>query len=574
MRAWIDLEREQTYRIVLVLFLALMASRCLHAAWQLSSTYDEGMHLLDGYNWLLDGRVQDESNPPLGKALFALPLLLHQPDRPADVDPQSRHQYIFHRASRFLGTVGDGNTWKQFSGRAVAILLLILCACVTARWTYEFAGRTASAIALLLFTVEPNLLAHGMLTTLDGPATLGVTLTLWLWWRLTRSPTWSRAALCGLALGWTLGAKFSTLILLPLLLLLLWLWIRRLQRAQADESSCSVGQAVLFFVGLLAIAAGVLWMAYGFDIGPIYRVADPSGRGGRSLFYTRVVPLGFLFSRESALYFVNHVPVPAPALWRGIASVLDHVDVGRKTFLCGAVSPEGWRCFYVMVAALKWPLPVWGLALLCVRYVRRGAGGNGVWVPLVGAGCFLVAASLSHFQLGIRHILPVMPCLIVLLALGTARVFEEVPRFRKRLAALLLLLVPIPGLLVHPGYLSFMNLAAGGPAAGYLHLVDSNYDWGQELHLAIEFIRSNPDEPVYTDLFGNFDEASLPANAVPLQEPIASRPTPGLYIVSATCLQGFGTRSPGAHPWLWLRQPDRRLGWTIFVYRVGEHPEG
>jgi hypothetical protein len=105
-----------------------------------------------------------------------------------------------------------------------------------------------------------------------------------------------------------------------------------------------------------------------------------------------------------------------------------------------------------------------------------------------------------------------------------------------------------------------------------MHLVDSNYDWGQELHLAIEFIRSHPDEPVYTDLFGNFEEGSLPANAVPLQEPIVCRPAPGLYIVSATCLQGFGTRSPGAHPWLWLRQPDRRLGWTIFVYRVGPQP--
>ena len=584
---------EARYRLAAALVLALLAARCLQAAWVLSPTYDEGLHLLDGYNWLLDGRVQDERNPPVGKGILALPLLVTQPERPGDVDPLSRVESLFDRAAEFATPGNEQCRQRLFIGRCMAVLMLVLLCLLVTHWARALGGRAAGLAALVLISTEPNLLAHGMLTTLDLPATLGVTLTLYLWWRLQRKPTWLGAVFCGWGLAMALGSKLSTLALIPLLVFLLLIWVRGLKREAGDGQTWTPNKACLA-LGLVFVTAGfVLWMVYGFQTGPIYIPPEGARGFGRTGFYERMIPFGFLLPRETHWWIINHLPVPAPSLWRGTATVLDQVEAGRDAFLCGWVSPKGWLYFYILVAAWKFTVPMWLLGLLVAGWSRlQWKHASDGWVLLLGAGWFFAVASVSHFQLGVRHILPVLPALCVVLALGTVRLIERGGMIR-RLTIFVLLLAPLPGALIHPGYLSFMNLLAGGPAEGYRLLVDSNYDWGQDVQRGLRYIDAHPDEAVYVELFANIADGQLglvgergehevrpygSSNAVVgqlglagkrIERTIDRQPAPGTYLISATALQGMGTRGlPGPHPWFLLREPDGRLGWSILVYRV------
>jgi hypothetical protein len=88
--------------------------------------------------------------------------------------------------------------------------------------------------------------------------------------------------------------------------------------------------------------------------------------------------------------------------------------------------------------------------------------------------------------------LPVLPFLYVLIGVVVAWAADggAVQRGRAgnwaalvgRVAPLLLLLwLAGATLWIHPHFLSFFNLIAGGPDNGWRALVDSNIDWGQDL---------------------------------------------------------------------------------------------
>ncbi len=567
------LDTDWGYRIAVALLLLLLLARCLHAAWILSPTYDEGLHLLDGYNWLLDGKVQDERNPPLGKAWLAAPLLVLRPDRPSEVNPLSRQETIFDNAADFLRPVNDDQA-KKFAGRCSAVVLLLLLCAGAAWWTKQLAGRGASLAVLFLLTTEPNLIAHGMLTTLDIAAALGVLLTLWSWWRLVQQPSNKRAIVCGLALAFAAGSKLSCLALLPLLLILLLFWIRHGNSSLSTDEPWRPAQAVKAFF-LVCLTTGVaLWAVYGFAIGPIYVPNDPYGFSARSEYYARAIPFSFLVPKKTAYWMVSHLPMPAPAFWRGIATVLAQVDEGQRTFLFGDVSLKGWPYFYLVVAVLKLTTPCWLLLFLTAGWSRiEWRNRYDAFIPIAGLVWLFCVASFSHFQLGIRHILPLIPLLFIVISIGTVHLLRK-GKLIRRLTILCLAFAPVPGALIHPGYLSFINLFSGGPDHGYLYLTDSNYDWGQDFHQALGYIETHPDETIRMDVFGNFEYEALGLDRYRLTHSVDVYPEPGTYLIGATCLQGFGMRgSPGPHPWLLLQEPDERLGWSIFVYRISQSRE-
>ena len=93
--------------------------------------------------------------------------------------------------------------------------------------------------------------------------------------------------------------------------------------------------------------------------------------------------------------------------------------------------------------------------------------------------CYLVAAFISHSNVGERHLLPLYPFLFVL----TAAVLLSQPLPDRRVfamaaAGLLLIVETCDGL---SSLLAFFNVLAGGPPGGRHYLVDSNVDLGQDL---------------------------------------------------------------------------------------------
>src|SRR3990172_12166936 len=102
---------------------------------------------------------------------------------------------------------------------------------------------------------------------------------------------------------------------------------------------------------------------------------------------------------------------------------------------------------------------------------------------------------------------------------------------------------------IFPHYLSYFNEVAGGPQAGYQHLVDSNLDWGQDLPALKDWIDARRPENLHLGFFGTAypDRYGVRAIGIP-GYPLNAFPNEvdgftsysleaGLYAVSATALR-------------------------------------
>ncbi|MCU1338619.1 MAG: glycosyl transferase family 39 [Bryobacterales bacterium] len=93
----------------------------------------------------------------------------------------------------------------------------------------------------------------------------------------------------------------------------------------------------------------------------------------------------------------------------------------------------------------------------------------------------------SGLNLGIRHILPIFPFLILIAAASASSLAIHFP-ILKWPVALLVLGHAATSLHVYPNYLTYSNEIAGGPSTSYRLMTDSNIDWSQGLKQAGAYI--------------------------------------------------------------------------------------
>ncbi len=133
---------------------------------------------------------------------------------------------------------------------------------------------------------------------------------------------------------------------------------------------------------------------------------------------------------------------------------------------------------------------------------------------------------------------------------------------------------------IHPHYLSYFNLAAGGPENGHNILIDSNIDWGQDLIRLKQWMEENDVETVNLGWYGTAMPAYYGIDYKPLPgmpyhfdlwaDPPFNRsnPQPGVYAISATVLWELPSEEKETFAWFRAREPDDRIGYSLFIYRV------
>ena len=551
-RPWLPL-------LLLLVFFALAMTQVRYA----SITFDEGPHLAVGYTTLRthDLRLQPvHIHPPLANVLAALPLLL-QSDLP---DPTTVNGWEI--AS--LSAITDALVWQNphpariaTAGRVPILLLSTLLGALVFRWARDLGGWPAAAIALTLFALDPNLIAHSGLITTDAAAVTLSVATLYALYRWLVSPAGSRShrrcfVLTGVLLGLAQLAKVSTLSLIPVVGLILFAqaWTHgRLSHALV----LSIGR----FLILVVIAGAVIWAGYDFELSA-----------------------------------VEGVPfrVPAGTHFTIFRSLNEHYGLGHPTFAFGQVNDEGWWWYFPAAFLIKTPLSVLlllmgsvvaGVGLLAQRSAAPGwSWPNSLPVPLT-LGLFPViyaaASLLSSVNIGYRHLLPLLPFLYV----GAAQILTRLPtrrgairQTRRAAGALLMAWLALGTLRTLPTPLTHFNELAGGPSGGYRYLVDSNLDWGQNLWELASWMAENGEEhvryahysPANPEVYG-IDADFLP----PDPRAVAFtpwRPETGLYAIGATVLQGPYAPDINTYAWFRARQPVARLGDALFVYRVAEEP--
>jgi 4-amino-4-deoxy-L-arabinose transferase-like glycosyltransferase len=553
--------RPVVHGVLVALLLAAYWSMAISAAARKSPAFDELAHLTAGYSYWVTGdyRLHAE-NGLLPQKWAALPLVFADERFPALDQPAWRQSNVWALGYQFFYLAGNDLESMLALGRAMIALLGVVLGAVVYAWSRSLFGRRGGLISLTLYAFSPALLAHGALVTSDMSLTLFLFASVWAIWALTHRIDLFNLLAASAAVTAALLSKVSGLAVIPIAVTLVALRTRFGPGVAisfgAEKRAERLWPRLLAMVVSLAAAAAVvsaiIWAVYGFRYSAF---ADQPA--GQDRFYE---DWGELRSDPTATGAVvrwlrDRRALPEAYLY-GLAFI-SKVSPGRPAFLNGEVRRGGWWTFFPYAAAVKTPLPLFGLLLLgalaaSIGLRRRDLCAEALpslyqTIPLwVLVGVYGGLAVESRLNFGHRYVLPIYPAMLVLAGAASSWLTRRRAAAGAAVLALLALYVG-DSLHIRPDYLAYLNPLAGGPAQGWRHLVDSSLDWGQDLPaLKLWLDRNAGIQAVYLSYFGTGrpDRYGIRAKRLPsyIDDRTERRPyspTAGVYCVSATMLQSL-----------------------------------
>jgi hypothetical protein len=310
--------------------------------------------------------------------------------------------------------------------------------------------------------------------------------------RYLHKPSAWRLLMFGCALGLALASK-HTAVFVPLIILLQFLAHYCLN--QSESLRFSFPRRLLGWLVACLIADSLLWGCYQFRCSALpghaqgFEIAKTLESSGES---------DTLFGRS--ILGISRFHLLPESYVAGLLYVAQNST--RPSYIFGKRHETGvWYYFPVTILA-KTPLTILLLVLLAVTSPAQWRKHKcEIVVALIPITVFLLAAMSSKINIGLRHILPIYPFLIVLAAAAAA----EYGR-RSRIAAVLcvgLLLFQVGSYArSYPNEIAYANEAWGGPKHLYAYLGDSNVDWGQALYRLQDYITAHRISDCWVAWFG------------------------------------------------------------------------
>jgi len=520
--------------IAAVALLTLHAGLVLHQARVQSTTYDEPYYAPAGWARLLTGANLNPEHPPAVKLwLGASWLGAGLPDPRGVPGFSAGDQWTF--GPRLLYRDPGRAPALLFRARSSVVLLSVLLGVAVMLVARRAFGEAAGLLALSLHVLDPLVVAHAGLATLDLGAAAAIFGAVALSWVALDAGGSRLLLLAGAATGLALASKGTGVVVLPVLLLL----------------------AVAPLLARDGPPPGALRLR-------LLRAAGVAAVGAVALA-------------------VVCLPDGPDVFFRALATQRAHAAAGHASWAMGiqAMSCPGW--FFPFAWVVKTPIALLGATaagLLVVASRVRTAPATAVMV-LATPALVVAAALVSGICNGVRQLLPVTPFLAVAGGAALAALWRR--RAGRWATAGVLSWAAVALLLVHPHAITYANEAAGGPSRTWTRLTDSNVDWGQALP---ELGRVVGDVPVRTLWIDYFGTAWPPAHGVDrfrkiqdwrfsagaaLPWPRRDGPDPAgreLVAVSATCLVDAYVAETDLHAWLRARTPWRWAGNSIAVFDI------
>jgi hypothetical protein len=524
--------------VVLAAFPLIFAALAGYSFTQTSATWDEPIHLTAGYAALTQRDFSvDPSHPPLLRAWASLPAVLMDDVtmRPVPAAASTQLQWLpdaYLFAHRFMYLENDADR-LLYAARFMMVTLGILLGVFVFWWARQSMGLVPAVAALAAYTIEPNLLAHSSLVTTDLGLTCFVFGSVFFTWRVCRR--FNRIDVAGLAIcvALAMASKFSAVLLAPVVVALLALGVR--------DGSITFRRAatVACLLGLLSFAG--IWASYGFRYLP-----GPSDWR----FTLHETDLARRAPSLAALVeWVDERHLLPNAFTQGL--LYTQVSTNNlPAFLAGDISEDGWWYYFPAAFLMKTPVVLLLFmaagALTLVRTSRSAAPSPLPWrfvaIPVM---VYLGVAMASGVNIGLRHVLPIFPFLL----LAAAAAVHELHRLRPRATAVVLPVLLLAGVAevatAYPHPLTFFNQFVGGPENGHRYLADSNLGWGQSLKLLKTWMDRNKVTHVNLAYFGQADPAyygisctHLPGGPTFTRDATARPRLPGYVAISGTMLTG------------------------------------
>ncbi|WP_427164813.1 ArnT family glycosyltransferase [Streptomyces sp. C1-1] len=523
--------------LLVVVLLGQMAAAMVTTAVQQTPTIDEPIYVATAADYLHEHRVRlNPEHPPLGKLIVAAGVAV------ADPHVDTAHRGDQTQYARHLLYESGNDPWRlMFWARLPMIVLTLLFGLVVFAFARELAGAAAGSVALALYALSPDVIAHGSLATLDVPAAGFVLTSAWLLWRARRRPR-LYVPLGGLALGAGLATKMSVLPAVPVLMLLAaWsLW-----GARSGDRRRALGRAAAGAAGVAVAGVAVVWLSY--------LVVDPrlrwSAAGQRvpAVHGLKGLLVGLLPFPESYLdgmriqFGLERYP------WQGF--LFGHLYTGSRWYYLPAAllvkTPLGMLVLWAAGAA----------AVVAVRRLRPAAP-----YVLIPPAVLLASAMTGSRDFGTRYAVFVP----MFLAVAAGCVLAVRRRWAPLATGALVLFVAVSSLRTFPYYLPYSNEAFGGPDKTYLRLHDSNVDWGQDLGRLADRLRERyPGEKVWLVYKGSGVPSYYGIDAADPRE-VATRQVHGLLVVSDSAVDKARGR---LRTLIDSSRPVDEVGHSITIYR-------
>ena len=507
---------------VSLVLVAIATIRIIGTYHVFNHTSDEPVHVACGMEWLDKGVYKYEpQHPPLARVAAALGPYLAGLRTQGKIDFHAEGLFILYHGGRYE---------RSLTLARLGILPFFwIAALVVYYWARHYLGEFEAVAAVFLFTFLPPVLAHAGVATTDMALTAftGASFLSALLW--LERPTPASGALFGASTALAVLSKFSALPFIPSALAAAFVWYLAAQRPA--------------LAGLLAATRKLL---------PTFCLAVVTG--------VLLIWAGYRFSFDK---------LPAPEFWAGIQQVREHNAKGHSAYLLGMRSESGWWYYYLVILAVKTPLPF--LALLAFGFVKNSRK----WLPLAFALGILLFASTSRINIGVRHVLPIYIGLCVVSSAGIVRLLELSGRapWAKWTLALLMFWMAATSLLSHPDYIPYFN-ALGGDEPEKI-AVDSDLDWGQDMQRLGKRLQQ-AGAPAVT--FNPFVLADLEhVHGFPkISQSNPQFPSPGWNAVSLTVLKearlGLFDTHPEITPWPEGVKAPERIGKGILLYYFPPSP--
>lgn len=599
---------------------------------QESTTVDEIAHIPSAYSYVRYGDMRlNPEHPPLMKDLAGIPLLFLHPTFPLAQSCWINGQ-AWDVGRVFLQGLGNDADAITFWARVPTTLVAVLLGICIYLWTRQLAGTLAGLFALTLYAFDPNILAHGHLVTTDIGIATFVFITTYYFVRFLQEPNRNNLILFGLLLGLAQLVKFSAIVLFPFfaLLTVIYAYARPLPPDGYPLSSPGIRRHALVFgyIWKYAIAVilccVVIWLGYFLNTlnmpaerllaisDYVFKDFPVDSQGG-----TLTAHLA-----KTAITWMAGVPFlkPLAEYFLGLTMVFARTADGGKHYFLGAVTTQHTPAYFPVVFLIKETLPFLFLLAASLLYAlsrlsdslsdktrtfkeKYVAFVEQHIAPISMMGFVIFYSYLcitGNLNIGLRHIFPILPFLYVLTAKISAEALHQLRKqgYIKPLSANVITgfcvfwIVSIPAL-AYPSYLSYFNESVGGHANGYKYVIDSNYDWGQDLKNLKKWVDQYNEcaakplqvcrlpyrpptataiEKIHLAYFGTLDPQYYFDSHFIIPWSDNFKPEPGWYAISAQYYQESTHKpfEPDQWNYRWLENypMTSRAGDSIFIFYV------
>lgn len=548
--------------LLAVLLIMIFITTAALSVREKSSSWDDPFHLTCGISQIQTGDPRmNADHPPLARIIGALPALFINIDSVAKSNPEAWEKADITQASV---SMFDGiETRLLWFSRLTMLIFSIILGVLLYSWGRQLFGPTTALLPISLYAFCPPLLANAPLVTTDMAATTFIFASIYCWWRYLAQPSNNRLLWTCLAVSCAFATKYSAAVLIPLFVILSIVSVYA-----APNTSCSllsklrVPVSGLLIIGITALAAiNIIYLFDGSFLTPPEYMNRAIGQ---------VPSVHQLGATRLSSFWPAWLPVPLPYYYvTGFLFVLNGVQNGFTSYFLGEAGYGGWPNYFTVILLVKLSIPI--LLLILVGAFRvaeqfpRGLA-NSMFVilpPLL----IVTVASIGKMQIGIRHILPALPFLLLLTGYT---LHCQITLLGKMAIGILVLLNGISSLQIHPDYLMYFNFLAGGPDQGW-RISISGDDYGQGDADLEKWLQARNIKEVAYGEFG-WGQHVLRQHGI-RTKPVPCQDTGEMVAIHAGRL--LFTRdlsSTLCYAWMHQRKPDEKIGYNIFLYNTNNIP--